>query len=118
MNTINKRAPGRREKVYYNKGRQLDLSAFEEAKNILDSYRPFKKDMLIEYLHLFNDKFHGLYAKHLRAIAELTKISMSEVYEVASFYAHFKIIDDVFLDFWVVFEIFRKKKKTPFTPST
>ena len=40
--------------------------------------------MLIEYLHLFNDKFHGLYAKHLRAIAELTKISMSEVYEVAS----------------------------------
>ena len=50
--------------------------------------------MLIEYLHLFNDKFHGLYAKHLRAIAELTKISMSEVYEVASFYAHFKIIDD------------------------
>ena len=94
MNTINKRAPGRREKVYYNKGRQLDLSAFEEAKNILDSHRPFKKDMLIEYLHLFNDKFHGLYAKHLRAIAELTKISMSEVYEVASFYAHFKIIDD------------------------
>jgi len=94
MNTINKRAPGRREKVYYNKGRQLDLSAFEEAKKILDSYRPFKKDMLIEYLHLFNDKFHGLYAKHLRAIAELTKISMSEVYEVASFYAHFKIIDD------------------------
>ena len=55
MNTINKRAPGRREKVYYNKGRQLDLSAFEEAKKILDSYRPFKKDMLIEYLHLFND---------------------------------------------------------------
>ena len=94
MNTINKRAPGRREKVYFNKGRQLDLNAFEEAKKILDSYRPFKKDMLIEYLHLFNDKFHGLYAKHLRAIAELTKISMSEVYEVASFYAHFKIIDD------------------------
>ena len=48
MNTINKRAPGRREKVYYNKGRQLDLSAFEEAKKILDLYRPFKKDMLIE----------------------------------------------------------------------
>ena len=84
MNTINKRAPGRREKVYFNKGRQLDLSAFEEAKKILDPYRPFKKDMLIEYLHLFNDKFHGLYAKHLRAIAELTKISMSEVYEVAT----------------------------------
>ena len=50
--------------------------------------------MLIEYLHLFNDKFSGLYAKHLRAIAELTKISVSEVYEVASFYAHFSIDDD------------------------
>jgi len=38
MNTINKRAPGRREKVYYNKGRQLDLSAFEEAKKILEEF--------------------------------------------------------------------------------
>ena len=41
MNTINKRAPGRREKVYFNKGRQLDLSAVEQAKKILDSYLCF-----------------------------------------------------------------------------
>ena len=94
MSIINKRAPGRRKKVYFNKGRQLDIDAFKEAENILTDYQPFTRDMLIEYLHLFNDKFHGLYAKHLRALAELTKISMSEVYEVASFYAHFKIIDD------------------------
>ena len=50
--------------------------------------------MLIEYLHLLNDKYKGLYARHLRALSEVSLISMSEVYEVASFYAHFRIIDD------------------------
>ena len=49
--------------------------------------------MLIEYLHLFNDKFNE-FMPSILGIAELTKISMSEVYEVTSFYAHFKIIDD------------------------
>ena len=49
--------------------------------------------MLIEYLHLFNDKFNGLHARHLRALSDLMKLSMSEVYEVASFYAHFHLVD-------------------------
>ena len=93
MQIVNKRAPGRRNKVYFNKGRQTDLSALSEANEILNKYQPLQKDMLIEYLHLFNDKFGGLYAKHLKALADLTKQSMSEVYEVATFYAHFNIID-------------------------
>ena len=49
--------------------------------------------MLIEYLHLFNDKYNALFPRHMRALAELMKLSMSEVYEVASFYAHFYIAD-------------------------
>ena len=55
MQIVNKRAPGRRNKVYFNKGRQIDLIALNEAKEILDKYQPLKKDMLIEYLHLLND---------------------------------------------------------------
>jgi formate dehydrogenase len=93
MQIVNKRAPGRRNKVYFNKGRQTDLSSLSEARKILNDFHPLQKDMLIEYLHIFNDKFGGLYAKHLKALADLTKQSMSEVYEVATFYAHFNIID-------------------------
>ncbi len=93
MNTTNKRAPGRRKKVYFNKGRQVDQLSLNEAKALLDNFFPLQKDMLIEYLHLFNDKYNGLYARHLRALSELMKLSMSEVYEVASFYAHFHLVD-------------------------
>ena len=92
MKTINKRAPGRRNKVFFNKGRQVDVVALNDAKDILHKYQPLQKHMLIEYLHLFNDKYGGLYAKHLKALADLTKQSMAEVYEVATFYAHFNII--------------------------
>jgi len=94
MQTVNKRAPGRRNKVFFNKGRQIDLVALSEAKEILHKYHPLQKHMLIEYLHLFNDKYGCLYAKHLKALADLTRQSMAEVYEVATFYAHFNIIDD------------------------
>ena len=76
MQIINKRAPGRRNKVYFNKGRQTDLASLNEAKKILNDYQPLQKDMLIEYLHVFNDKFGGLFAKHLKALADLTKQSI------------------------------------------
>ena len=93
MTIKNKRAPGRRKKVYFNKGRQVDKLSLNQANALLTNFFPLKKDMLIEYLHLFNDKYNGLYARHLRALAELMKLSMAEVYEVASFYAHFHLVD-------------------------
>ena len=83
MQTLKKRGPGRRNKIYYNKGRQVDKTSLEEANELLNGYFPLSKDMLIEYLHLFNDKYKGLYPRHLRALSELVKTSMSEVYEVA-----------------------------------
>ena len=81
-------------KFFLIKGRQVDNDALNEARDLLNKFFPLKKDMLIEYLHLFNDKYNGLYPKHLRALAELSKLSMSEIYEVASFYAHFHILSD------------------------
>ena len=93
MQLTSKRSKGRRNKTYYNKGRQVDQVSLREVKDLLDKHIPLKKDMLIEYLHLLNDKFKGLHAKHLRALSELSSLSMAEIYEVASFYAHFDIID-------------------------
>ena len=94
METFKKRGSGRRNKIYFNKGRQVDSQSLIEATNLLKDYFPLEKDMLIEYLHLFNDRYMGLYPKHLTALADLLKISMSEVYEVASFYAHFNIFQN------------------------
>ncbi|HCK07882.1 MAG TPA: NADH-quinone oxidoreductase subunit F, partial [Rhodobacter sp.] len=47
------------------------------------------RDLLIEFLHLIQDKFGHLSAPHLRALAEEMRLSMAEVWEVATFYAHF-----------------------------
>ena len=51
-----------------------------------------KRDELIEYLHLLQDNYGVLFDKHLVALSEITKLPLSEIYEVATFYAHFNII--------------------------
>ena len=75
------------------KGRQFEDEALNEVKALLEN-RPRQKDLLIEFLHLIQDKYGYLSAQHLCALAEELKISMAEVYEVASFYAHFDIVKE------------------------
>ena len=82
---------GRRKAPIYNKGRQVDPQASEDIQILLGD-RPRRRDLLIEHLHLIQDKFGHLSAQHLAALAAEMGISMSEVYEVASFYAHFDIV--------------------------
>ena len=53
-----------------------------------------RHDLLIEYLHLLQDRFGHLSAGHLQALADELGLAMAEVYEVASFYAHFDIVLD------------------------
>ena len=53
-----------------------------------------KRDELIEYLHLLQDRFGVLYDKHLVALSLVMNLPMSEIYEVATFYAHFNIVKD------------------------
>ena len=74
-------------------GRQFEDEALNEVKALLEN-RPRQKDLLIEFLHLIQDKYGYLTAQHLCALAEELKISMAEVYEVASFYAHFDIVKE------------------------
>ena len=75
------------------KGRQFEDEALSEVKFLLED-KPRQKNLLIEFLHLIQDKYGYLSAQHLCALAEELKISMAEVYEVASFYAHFYIVKE------------------------
>ena len=75
------------------KGRQLEDTAWDEIRALLGD-APRKRDMLIEYLHLIQDRFGCLSAAHLRALAEEMRLSMAEVYEVATFYAHFDVVKE------------------------
>jgi NADH:ubiquinone oxidoreductase subunit E len=93
MNNKFKPGDGRRKKFAFDKGRQVDLLALEEVKELIP-FNNIRRDHLIEYLHFLQDKYKFLYSRHLRALAELMKLSMAEVFEVASFYAHFTIVDD------------------------
>ncbi len=70
------------------KGRQLDDAALAEVRALLGE-RPRRRDLLIEHLHLIQDRYGHLSAAHLRALAEEMRLAMAEVWEVATFYAHF-----------------------------
>ena len=90
----------RKNKASKLKGRQADVLSCAEVQALLgekpaDGYR---RDLLIEYLHLLNDRYLGLHERLLVALATLMNMPMAEVYEVASFYHHFEIIKSVDVD--------------------
>ena len=70
------------------KGRQYEDAALAEVRALLGD-RPRRRDLLIEHLHLIQDAHGHLSARHLRALAEEMRLSMAEVWEVATFYDHF-----------------------------
>jgi NADH:ubiquinone oxidoreductase subunit F (NADH-binding)/NADH:ubiquinone oxidoreductase subunit E len=84
---------GRRRAVPHPKGRQVDPVALDEVRSLLGD-RPRRRDLLIEHLHLIQDRFRGLSPTHLSALAEEMRLALAEVYEVATFYAHFDIVGD------------------------
>ena len=75
------------------KGRQVLTSALSEIRDLLGN-SPRSRDLLIEFLHLIQDKYGHLSSVHLAALAQEMQLSMSEVYEVATFYAHFDIVKE------------------------
>ncbi|MCZ4280544.1 NAD(P)H-dependent oxidoreductase subunit E [Kiloniella laminariae] len=84
---------GRRKPPVFAKGRQLNPGAQETIHTLLGN-RSRQRDLLIEHLHLIQDTFGCLSADHMQALADEMKLPMAEVYEVASFYAHFDIVLD------------------------
>ncbi len=75
------------------KGRQFEDEALLAVRALLAD-RPRRRDLLIEFLHLIQDAHGHLSAPHLRALAEEMRISMAEIYEVATFYAHFDVVKE------------------------
>src|SRR5262245_56255675 len=84
---------GRRRGPGHPRGRKVDPAALAEVRALLGG-RERRRDLLIEHLHLLQDHFGCLHARHLAALAEEMRLALVEVYEVASFYAHFDIIMD------------------------
>src|SRR6202163_4531212 len=89
----NKPGSGRRRPPRTPKGRQVDPQALDEARALLGD-RPRRRDLLIEHLHLIQDRYGHLSAAHLAALAQEMKLALTEVYEVATFYAHFDVVKE------------------------
>ena len=75
------------------KGRQIDPRALDEVRALLGD-KPRRRDLLIEHLHLIQDAYGYLSAAHLAALAAEMKLAQTEVYEVATFYAHFDVVKE------------------------
>jgi formate dehydrogenase beta subunit len=75
------------------KGRAVTPEAMAEVEALIGP-PPLRHDLLIEYLHLINDRYRQLSAPHLAALARALGLSQTEVYEVASFYHHFDVVKE------------------------
>src|SRR5512140_3006724 len=75
------------------KGRQVEPAAAHEIELLLGD-RSRRRDLLIEHLHLIQDKYGHISAAHLAALAAEMKLAQTEVYEVATFYAHVDVVKE------------------------
>jgi formate dehydrogenase len=75
------------------KGRAVEPQALAEIQALLGD-APRRRDLLIEHLHRIQDRYGHLSAAHLTALAREMKLSLTEVYEVATFYHHFDVIKE------------------------
>jgi len=75
------------------RGRIVDDSALAEVEALVGA-GPLRRDLLIEYLHLINDRYKQLGSPHLAALAKRMGLSQAEVYEVATFYHHFDVVKE------------------------
>ena len=93
--STNMKSPGaRRGKARpFLKGRQVDTDALQEIQDLLGD-SPRRRDLLIEFLHLIQDRFACLSHRHMAALAHEMRLPMVEVFETATFYAHWDIVGD------------------------
>src|SRR5277367_4738254 len=84
---------GRRRPSRTPKGRQVDPQAVADIEALLTD-RSRRRDLLIEHLHLIQDKYGHISSAHLAALAAEMKMAQTEVYEVATFYSHFDVVKE------------------------
>src|SRR5438876_8443545 len=75
------------------KGRQVEPQALAQVRALLGD-RARRRDLPIEHLHLIQDRYGHLSAAHLTALAQEMRLALTEVYEVATFYAHFDVVKE------------------------
>lgn len=75
------------------KGRQVEPRAKVEIEELLGS-RSRQRDLLIEHLHLVQDTYGQISAEHLAALADEMGLAFAEVFETATFYAHFDVVKE------------------------
>ena len=73
------------------RGRKVNFEVREELAKLL-GVSNYRRDHLIEYLHVIQDNKGHINEDFIAALAHLLDISQTEVYEVATFYHHFDII--------------------------
>ncbi len=87
-------APGKakhkRKSRYKPRGRQASTRATAEINQLFEG-KSLQRDLLIENLHILQDEFGYLDTDHLAALAELMRLPLSEIYEVATFYHNFTV---------------------------
>jgi formate dehydrogenase len=74
------------------KGRQVESASVLEIRRLLDG-RERRRDLLIEHLHLIQDAHGHISTRLLAALAQEMRLAFAEVFEVATFYAHFEVTD-------------------------
>lgn len=77
-------------KQFFPKGRQTDQKLADEIATLLGS-DAHQRDLLIENLHRVQDHLGQLHKDAIAALAQVMNLSQAQVFEVASFYAHFHI---------------------------
>ena len=79
------------------KGRQADAASLADVRALIGTAtqaQPHRADLLIEHLHKLNDRYLGLFERHLCALAFEMNLPMAHVFEVATFYHHFEVLMD------------------------
>ncbi|EXI90624.1 MAG: NADH-quinone oxidoreductase subunit F [Candidatus Accumulibacter regalis] len=93
MHSSEQPATGRRKGRGQRRGRRVDAATRDAVAGLLADL-PLRRDLLIEHLHRLQDTRGCLRAGDLLALADLLRIGVAEVYETATFYAHFDIRED------------------------
>lgn len=82
----------RGKRLRFPKGRQVDPEALDEIGSLLGDVPA--RDELIQALHRIQDRFGCLRHRHLAALSDLMNLPLAEVFEVATFYSSFRVVDD------------------------
>ncbi|MBS1270749.1 MAG: NADH-quinone oxidoreductase subunit F [Gammaproteobacteria bacterium] len=89
---INGSRKPRGDRLRFPKGRRVDSESLEEIESLLGHVPA--RDGLIESLHRIQDHTGCLRHRHLTALAEFMKLPLAEVFEVATFYSSFRVVED------------------------